>query len=158
MSIRSQKCKSWRLSDEPWKLDFNQISNFCNRFIPLILIGYEFSDLDVFYNHESYRYLDLGNEFDLGEDSFTVAAMIRLRPDPESSANFTNRGARQRFNFDRKIPLLVGWSSRRRTWPWVLLNRPLKWTRDSWDYEKFNIMIDGLIIELVFEQLQIKKL
>lgn len=51
-------------------------------------------DLDVFYNHESYRYLDLGNEFDLGNDSFTVAAMIRLRPDPETSANFTNRGAR----------------------------------------------------------------
>ena len=88
--------------NEPLKLDFNQILNLFNRFIPLILIGYEFSDLDVFYNHESYRYLDLGNEFDLGEDSFTVAAMIRLRPDPESSANFTNRGARKRFNFDRK--------------------------------------------------------
>ena len=85
-----------------------RFQTFFNRFIPLILIGYEFSDLDVFYNHESYRYLDLGNEFDLGEDSFTVAAMIRLRPDPESSANFTNRGARHRFKLFRSKDTTFG--------------------------------------------------
>ena len=122
-----------------WNWILTRFQIFFNRFIPLILIGYEFSDLDVFYNHESYRYLDLGNEFDLGEDSFTVAAMIRLRPDPESSANFTNRGARKRFNFDRKWH----WSSRRtrgRGYFWTV-RTALKWTGDSWDYENLRLWL-----------------
>ena len=47
------------------------------------------------YNHEQYQYLDLGNEINVGENSFTLASLIRLRPDADLAANFTNRGTRQ---------------------------------------------------------------
>ena len=43
------------------------------------------------YNHEQFQYLDLGNDFNLGE-KFTLASLIRLRPDQELNANYTNRG------------------------------------------------------------------
>ena len=50
--------------------------------------------MEVNYSHEKFDFLDLGQEFDLGENSFTLAALVRLRPDTTLHANFTNRGAR----------------------------------------------------------------
>lgn len=47
------------------------------------------------YNHEQYQYLDLGNDINLGDKSFTLASLIRLRPDADLAANYTNRGTRQ---------------------------------------------------------------
>ena len=56
--------------------------------------NYFFRYLEVNYSHENFEYLDLGQEFDLDDKSFTLATLIRLRPDENLHANFTNRGAR----------------------------------------------------------------
>lgn len=50
--------------------------------------------LEVNYSHEKFEFLDLGQEFDLDDKSFTLATLVRLRPDENLHANFTNRGAR----------------------------------------------------------------
>lgn len=70
------------------------------------------------YNHEQYQYLDLGNDINLGDKSFTLASLIRLRPDADLAANYTNRGTRQivaHFNDDFKSAssclMSCGWLS-----------------------------------------------
>lgn len=52
------------------------------------------SELEVNYSHEKYKFLDLGQEFDVDDKSFTLAALVRLRPESNLHGNFTNRGAR----------------------------------------------------------------
>lgn len=52
------------------------------------------SRLEVNYRHEDFKYLDLGQEFDLDDKSFTLAALVKLRPNENLNGNFTNRGAR----------------------------------------------------------------
>lgn len=77
----------------------------------LIIIKITFSYLEVNYSHENFQYLDLGQEFDLGEKSFTLASLVRLRPDENLHANYTNRGARNapnhEINFKIRILLSV---------------------------------------------------
>lgn len=63
-------------------------------------------DYEVMYNHEQFQYLDLGNDFNLGEKSFTLASLIRLRPDQDLNANYTNRGTRI---LSKRTDAGVGW-------------------------------------------------
>lgn len=67
-----------------------------------------FSYLEVNYSHEKFEFLDLGQEFDLDDKSFTLATLVRLRPDENLHANFTNRGARNVIhqNFCWKLTFL----------------------------------------------------
>lgn len=52
-------------------------------------------DLPVEYSHEQFDYLDLGKDMvDIGENSFTLASIVRLRPDPSIPADYVNRGSR----------------------------------------------------------------
>ena len=53
-------------------------------------------DLPVEYSHEQFDYLDLGkNMVDIGENSFTLASIVRLRPDASIPADYVNRGSRK---------------------------------------------------------------
>jgi len=63
-------------------------------------------DYEVMYNHEQYQYLDLGNDINLGDKSFTLASLIRLRPDADLAANYTNRGTRI---LSKRTDAGVGW-------------------------------------------------
>nr|CAB3262845.1 uncharacterized protein LOC100184082 [Phallusia mammillata] len=46
----------------------------------------------VNYRHENHTYIDLGKDFDMDDKSFTITALIRLRP--SSGDKKSNRGAR----------------------------------------------------------------
>ena len=54
-------------------------------------------DLPVDYSHEHFDYLDLGKDMiEIGTNSFTLASIVRMRPDPTLPADYTNRGSRKR--------------------------------------------------------------